>query len=186
MTSQVTLTRRESVGGVENICVSVRPCARPAHGVETSFHPGMARVARRNRVVPGGVVRESPRTTPASGKPEPDAGEGSERRDGRSPRATAVFWETRLSGAPSGCRVMGSSPRSWTRQAETTARGFARFPASGPGSGNGAPIRRGWCFAKGAVPGRKERPIRLSRRRAFRLSRRRECLRGTHGVGRKA
>ncbi len=89
---------------------------------------------------------------PPAGNLNPTRGKG---RNGGTAGARGQrppFGRHAFRGAPSGCRVMGSSPRSWTRQAETITRGFGRFPASGPGFGNGAPIRPRAVFRQGHGP----------------------------------
>ncbi len=181
---------RESVGGVESIGVPDWPCGRSVHVAETSFRRGKPRRAWPIQAVPGGVVRPSLRTTPASGKPEPDAGEGSQRRDGRRLRATVVFRDKRPPGRAFRAPRHGAVPEvPYVRGRDDRAPGSAGFRQSERADRAPATELRpgaGRCIAKDMAPCRPERSARFSRRRAFGLLRRRVCLRGTRGVGRKA
>ena len=181
---------RESVGGVESICVPDWPCGRSAHVAETSFRRAKPRRAWPSQTVLGGVVRPSLRTTPASGKPEPDAGDGSQRRDGRRLRATVVFRDKRPPGRTFRAPRHGAVPEvPDVTGRDGRARGSTGFRHSDRADRAPATEFRpgvGWCIAKDMAPCRTEWSARLSRRRALGLLRRRVCLRGTRGVGRKA
>lgn len=130
--------------GVKSICVPVRPDDQPVRRAKTSFRPWKRCRARRIRAEPTGVFRSSLRRTPASGKPGPDAGDGS-----ATTRSTAPAGDGGLLGmAPFGAHVFGAAswgrPRDLRRGGSSrTLRRVRRFPASGSGSGDGASARGG-------------------------------------------